>query len=36
MGLFTPPAMLRLNCDILLPALAPEKPAKKWGLFLRK
>jgi hypothetical protein len=36
MGLFTPPAMLRLNCDVLLPALAPAKPAKKWGLFLRK
>ena len=36
MGLFAPAAMLRLNCDILLPALAPAKPAKKWGLFLRK
>jgi hypothetical protein len=36
MGLFTPIAILRLNCDIVMPSLVPSKPSRRWGRFLRK
>ena len=36
MALFVPIAMIRLNCDILLPALKPPKPGKKFGKFFKK
>jgi hypothetical protein len=36
MALFVPIAMIRLNCDILLPSLKPSKPAKKFGRFFKK
>ena len=35
MALFVPTAMVRLNCDILLPALKQEKSGKKLGRFLK-
>jgi len=35
MALFVPIAMVRLNCDILLPSLRQEKPGKKLGRFLK-
>jgi hypothetical protein len=34
-GLFVPMAMLRLNCDILLPSLKPAKSPKRWGRFFK-
>ena len=36
MGLFAPVAMVRLNCDILLPALKHLKFKKRFGDFLKK
>ena len=36
MALFVPIAMIRLNCDILLPALTQSKPGKKLGRFFKK
>lgn len=34
MGSFAPVAMVRLNCDMLLPQLSQvKKPKKRWGLF---
>ncbi len=36
MGLFAPVAMVRLNCDILLPALKHLKFKKRFGGFLKK
>lgn len=35
MALFVPTAMVRLNCDIVLPALKQEKSGKKLGRFLK-
>jgi hypothetical protein len=35
MALFVPIAMVRLNCDILLPALKQQKSGKKLGRFLK-
>ena len=35
-GLFAPVAILRLNCDILMPSLVPSKRPSVWGRFLRK
>ncbi len=35
-GLFVPMAMLRLNCDILLPSLTPEKSAKRWSRLFKR
>jgi hypothetical protein len=35
MALFVPTAMVRLNCDILLPLLKQEKSGKKLGRFLK-
>lgn len=36
MALFVPIAMIRLNCDILLPALKKSKSGKKFGRFFKK
>ena len=36
MALFVPIAMIRLNCDILLPSLKPSKTGKKFGRFFKK
>ena len=36
MALYVPIAMVRLNCDILLPLLLPAKPGRKFGRFFRK
>ena len=36
MALFVPIAMIRLNCDILLPSLKPSKSTKKFGRFFKK
>ena len=35
MALFVPTAMVRLNCDILLPALRQPKSGKKLGQLLK-
>lgn len=35
MALFVPTAMVRLNCDILLPALRQQKSGKKLGQLLK-
>jgi hypothetical protein len=36
MSLFAPMAILRLNCDILLPSLAPAKSSKRWSRFFKR
>ncbi len=36
MALFVPIAMIRLNCDILLPSLTQSKSGKKLGRFFKK
>ena len=36
MALYVPIAMIRLNCDILLPSLQPSKPGRKFGRFFKK
>jgi hypothetical protein len=36
MGSFVPIAMMRLQCDILLPSLKPAKPAKGIRRFFKK
>ena len=36
MGLFVPISMVRLNCDIVLPALKPAKPSKGIRRFFKK
>jgi hypothetical protein len=36
MALFVPIAMIRLNCDIILPSLQPGKTAKKFGKLFKK
>ena len=36
MSLFVPMAILRLNCDILLPSLAPAKSSKRWSRFFKQ
>ena len=36
MALFVPIAMIRLNCDIVLPSLARPKPGKKFRRFFKK
>jgi hypothetical protein len=36
MALFVPIAMIRLNCDILLPSLKKSKPGGKLGRFFKK
>jgi hypothetical protein len=36
MGPFVPIAMLRLNCDILLPSLRPAKPPKGMRRFFKR
>ena len=36
MSLFVPMAILRLNCDILLPALTPAKSSKRWSRFFKR
>lgn len=36
MALFVPIAMIRLNCDILLPVLKQSKSGKKLGRFFKK
>jgi hypothetical protein len=35
MALFVPTAMVRLNCDIVLPMLRQPKPGKKFGRLLK-
>ncbi|MGD8523260.1 MAG: hypothetical protein PVF56_19085 [Desulfobacterales bacterium] len=35
-GLFVPMAMLRLNCDILLPSLKPGKSNKRWSRLFKR
>ncbi|MGD8963755.1 MAG: hypothetical protein PVH43_14630 [Desulfobacterales bacterium] len=35
MALYVPIAMIRLNCDILLPSLQPSKPGRKFGRFFK-
>jgi hypothetical protein len=35
MALFVPTAMVRLNCDIVLPMLRQQKPVKKFGRLLK-
>ena len=35
MALFVPIAMVRLNCDIVLPSLKKEKSGKKFGRLLK-
>ena len=35
MGLFVPIAMMRLNCDIVLPALKPAKAVKGFRRFFK-
>jgi len=35
MALFVPTAMVRLNCDIVLPALRQQKSGKKLGRLLK-
>ncbi len=35
-ALFVPIAMIRLNCDILLPSLTHSKSGKKFGRFFKK
>ena len=35
-SLFTPMAMLRLNCDIVLPSLMPTKSPKSLARFFKK
>jgi len=36
MALFVPIAMIRLNCDILLPAIRQSKPDRGFGRFFKK
>ena len=36
MALFVPIAMIRLNCDILLPSLRTPKTGKKFGKFFKR
>jgi len=36
MGFYAPAAMVRLNCDILLPRLKGETPARGLGRFFRR
>ena len=36
MALFVPIAMIRLNCDILLPAIRRSKPDRGFGRFFKK
>lgn len=36
MALFVPIAMIRLNCDIVLPLLRQSKPGGKFGRFFKK
>lgn len=36
MALFVPIAMIRLNCDILLPSLTQSKSGKKFGRFFKR
>lgn len=36
MALFVPIAMIRLNCDILLPLLRQQKSGRKFGRFFKK
>ena len=36
MALFVPIAMIRLNCDILLPLLKTPKTGKKFGKFFKR
>jgi len=36
MSLFVPMAILRLNCDILLPSLTPTKSSKRWSRFFKR
>jgi hypothetical protein len=36
MALYVPIAMIRLNCDILLPLLQPQKSSRKFGRFFKK
>jgi hypothetical protein len=36
MALFVPIAMIRLNCDIILPSLMPSKSGKKFGRLFKK
>ena len=35
-SLFVPMAILRLNCDILMPSLTPTKSSKKWSRFFKR
>ena len=35
-SLFVPMAMLRLNCDIILPLLTPEKSNKRWSRLFKR
>ena len=35
-GLFIPMAMLRLNCDILLPTLTQDKSNKRWSRLFKR
>lgn len=36
MALYVPIAMIRLNCDILLPSLQPSKSGRKFGRFFKR
>lgn len=36
MALYVPIAMIRLNCDILLPSLQTSKPGRKFSRFFKK
>ncbi len=36
MALYVPIAMIRLNCDILLPTLQPSKSGRKFGRLFKK
>ena len=36
MGVFAPIAMVRLNCDILLPSLKKATTTKRWKNFFKK
>jgi hypothetical protein len=36
MALYVPIAMIRLNCDILLPSLKSSKPGRRFGRLFKK
>jgi len=36
LGLLVPMAIIRLNCDTLLPSLTPEKSSKRWPRLFKR